>query len=157
MDVADHRVGEILDRAMVARIATVSRTGRPHVNPLYFVREGRHVHLGTATFTLAARNVAANPTVQLLAEVEDDPDDRRVVRLDGTATVRTDPDLLRSYRSAVARKYVVTPRGLRNLLVHPRQWRPLRRHVSGGEGCVLDVEVTGAEVLPSRERGAADL
>ena len=35
---------ELLQRAMVARIATAARTGRPHVNPLYFVIADDHVH-----------------------------------------------------------------------------------------------------------------
>jgi general stress protein 26 len=147
MSPIDQPLARFLDRAMVARIATVSRNGRPHVNPLYFVRVGDHLHLGTATFTLAARNVAANPTVQILVEVENDPDDNRLVRIDGTATIRTETALLERYRSAVARRYVVTPRGLWNMLVHPRQWRPLRRHVTSDDGCVIDVTATRAEWL----------
>ena len=66
----DAAVDDILARAMVARIATISRNGRPHVNPLYFVVEHDHVHLGTATYTLAAHNARANPAVQVLFEIE---------------------------------------------------------------------------------------
>ena len=150
----DAAVDDILARAMVARIATVSRNGRPHVNPLYFVVEHDHVHLGTATYTLAAHNVRANPQVQVLFEIESAPADPRLVRIDGVATVRTEPELLRGYRNRVARKYMATPAGLSNLVTHPRQWRPMRRHLRGGAACVLDVEATSVELISQPTSGA---
>ena len=147
MNIDDRMVSDILERAMVARIATVSKNGRPHVNPLYFVAQEGHIVLGTATFTLAAHNVGANASVQILFEIESAADDPRILRMTGTAVVRTDLSLLRMYRRRVTRKYIATPRGLRNLLMHPHQWRPLRRHVSGGSACVLDVSPTSVELL----------
>jgi Pyridoxamine 5'-phosphate oxidase len=48
-------------RSMVARIATLSRNGRPSINPLYFVYLNGHIWLGTVDWTLAARNVNADP------------------------------------------------------------------------------------------------
>lgn len=97
-----------LDRAIVARIATVSRSGRPNVNLLYFVVMGDHIHLGTATYTLAAHDVAANSAVQILFEIESDLADRRIVRMDGAAVVCTDAALMKRYRSGVTRKYIAT-------------------------------------------------
>ena len=152
MDITEPTVSEILGRAMVARIATVSKHGRPHVNPLYFVVVDGHIHLGTATSTLASHNVGACPAVQVLFEIEAEPDDRRVLRLDGTAVVRTEPALIKQYRTGVAHKYVITPRGLWNMLVHPRQWRPMRRHLAGGAGCVLDVTPTSWELFLGAQR-----
>ena len=58
---------------MVARIATLSLSGRPSVNPLYFVRRSGHIWLGTVDWTLAARNVMADPRVSVLFEVERNP------------------------------------------------------------------------------------
>lgn len=158
MKIGDAVVTDVLGRAMVARIATVSKNGRPHVNPLYFVVVGGHVHLGTATYTLAAHNVGANPFAQILFEVESDPADTRTVRIDGSVVIRTDPDSLRRYRRRVARKYVITPGGLWNMLTHPRQWRPMRRHLRGGAACVLDVSPTRIDVLagPADRRPGAD-
>jgi len=157
----DEILDEILDRAMVARIATVSRSGRPHVNPLYFIVDRpqgndarrddahgyHHIHPGTASYTLAAHNVAANPAVQILFEIERAPDDSRMVRMDGTAVVRPDPPLMTRYRRAVARKYVISPTGLRNMLVHWREWTPMRRHLRGGAACVIDVTPTAVELI----------
>jgi general stress protein 26 len=147
MTVLDDEARSLLDAAMVARIATVSSGGRPHVNPLYFVVDGDRIHLGTATVTLAARNVRANPEVQILFEVEADPEDRRLLRVDGTAVVSTEAGLLRRYRNRDARKYVLTGRGLWNLLAHVRQWRPMSRHLRGGDACVIDVTPTSAVMV----------
>lgn len=158
MKITDAALSEVFERAMVARIATVSKGGRPHVNPLYFVVADGHIHLGTSTTTLAAHNVRAVPAVQILFEVESEPGDARILRVGGTAVVRTDPPLMRLYRRRVARKYIVTPGGLRNMLAHPRQWRPMRRHLSGGSACVLDVSPAGIEVLggPNDRRSGHD-
>lgn len=147
MPVLDPEARSLLAGAMVARIATVSSSGRPQVNPLYFVMDGDRIILGTATYTLAARNVRANPEVQILFEVEAEPQDRRLLRVDGTAVVSTEPRLLRRYTRRDARKYVITPRGLWNLLTHPRQWRPMRRHLRGGDACVLAATPTAADMI----------
>jgi hypothetical protein len=42
---------------------------------------------------------------------------------------------------------MVDPGGLWNLLVHPRQWLPMRRHLSGGGACVIDVTPIAVELL----------
>lgn len=147
----DPAVSHILERAMVARLATVSKTGRPHANPLYFVVEGPHIHLGTVLGTLAARNVAANPAVQILFEVESDPDDQRVVRVEGAAEIRTDREMLRRYRRRDARKYFGSPRSWWLTLTHTHQMWLTRRYLSAAganEGhCVIVVEPTNAEIL----------
>ena len=143
----DPDIRRILERAMVARLATVSRNGRPHVNPLYFVVHSGRIHLGTSIPTLAARNASAAPGVQILFEVERDRNDARLLRMDGTAVVQTDPALVENYRRRVARKYIITPAGLWNLLAHPRQWIPLRRHTRKGSGCVIDVTPTRVEFI----------
>ena len=135
---------DILRRSMVARIATLSRIGRPSVNPLYFIFLNGKIWLGTPEWTLAARNVKADPRVSVLFNVERNPGDRRVLRISGQARVRTDTEALRSYNPRVARKYVLTPAGIYNWLTHPRQlW--LRRYYtaqSGKKGRASVIEVT---------------
>ncbi len=137
-------------RWMVARLATVSGSGRPSINPLYYVFAGSRLWLGTSDWTLAARNVAANPSVVVLFEDERSRDPR-VVRARGRATVRTDPEAVRAYSRAVARKYVLTPAGVRDLVAH---WRllPLRRRyyagsASKGRACVIEVVPEQVDIL----------
>jgi len=142
---------DVLRRSMVARIATLSRNGRPSVNPLYFVSLNGQIWLGTVDWTLAARNVKADPRVSILLEVEQDPGDQRVLRIRGRASVRTDQKALRSYHLRVARKYLLTPGGVRNALAHLRQL-PLMRNYQAhaarkGRPCVIDVTPEQAELL----------
>ncbi len=146
----DPAVAEILHRAMVARIATVSRNGRPHVNPLYFLCRDGGIYLGTVDRTLAALNVIANPMVTILFTVESDPDDHRILRIRGRATVRTDRPLCRWYERHDLRKYIFTPRGIANTLAHVRLLPAVRRFVSSdekGQKCVIEVRPERAEIL----------
>lgn len=106
MNSDDPAVQDILRRCMVARIATLSRSGRASITPLYFVAPGGRIWLGTSDWTRAARNVQADPRVSVLFEVERDPGPRKVVRISGRASVRTDLKGQRSYNRRVARKYV---------------------------------------------------
>ncbi len=152
MRLSDPSVLDILERSMVARLASMSRRGRPHVNPLYFIVTDGHIHLGTATATLAAHNVGANPQVQVIFEDERNPTDRRMLRIDGEAVVRTDPALMESYRRGVARKYVIHPPGLWNMLVHTHRWLPMRRYTSAAEACVIDVTPVSIEIIEDRSR-----
>ena len=75
MNPDDLAVADVLRRARVARIATVSRNGRPHVNPLYFVMGNGKIYLGTVDRTLAALNVKADPRVTILFNIEREPGD----------------------------------------------------------------------------------
>jgi hypothetical protein len=136
---------------MVARLATVSRNGRPHVNPIFFVVSDSSIHLGTTTQTLAARNVRANPWVQILFEVEEDPAHRRIVRVDGTASVRIEPEILRSYKRLDFRKYFRSAKGFWMALTHLRQLSLTRSYLSpaGSDArhCVIEVAPTCIEIF----------
>jgi hypothetical protein len=151
MTADDPVVLDILRRSMVARIATLSRSGRPSVNPLYFIYLNSKILLGTPEWTLAARNIKANPRVSVLFNVERDPGDRRVLRIIGQARVRTDAEALRSYNPRVALKYILTLGGIYNWLTHPRQlW--LRRYYTAqsakkGLDSVIDVTPEMIELL----------
>lgn len=149
---------DIMRRSMVARIATLSQNGRPSVTPLYFVTVSGKVWLGTVDWTLAVRNINADPRVSVLFEVERDPADRLVLRIRGRASVRSDRVARRSYGLRVARKYLLTLGGMRHTLAHVRQL-PLRRayraqSAAKGRSCVIEVIPDQAEVLHSDVSGA---
>lgn len=143
-------VKTILRRAMVARIATLSRNRRPHVNPLYFVLLDDRIQLGTVDRTLVVLNVRASPQVTILFDDERRPSDRRVLRLRGRATVSTDPDVGRAYRRGIVRKYFQNWRGLAHILIHAPSLPLMRRYHathSKGEACVIEVVPDEAELL----------
>jgi hypothetical protein len=157
MKADDPAVLDVLRRSMVARIATLSRNGRPSINPLYFVAPHGRIWLGTSEWTLAARNVLADPRVSVLFEVEQGRSPHRVLRISGWASVRTDQQAQRSYGLRVARKYVLTPGGIRNHLAHIRQFS-LRLHYAAqsaekGQPCVIEVIPLEAEFLTAGQFG----
>ena len=157
MKADDPAVLDFMRRSMVARIATLSRNGRPSINPLYFIYLNGHIWLGTSEWTLAARNVKADPRVSVLFEVEQDRSSHQVLRIRGWASVRTDERAQRSYGLRVAREYLLTPGGIGNTLAHVRQI-PLRRHyhaqsASMGQACVIEVTPEQAELLGDEQLG----
>ena len=151
MTLTDPLVEHVLGRAMVARLATVSTSGRPHVNPNYFLVDGSCLWLGTTTGTLAARNVAANPAVQVLLEDERDPTNGLAVRITGAAALRTESDLLREYKLRNARKYFRSFRGLLMSASHFHRLFLTSKYLSTTDPtshhCVIEVEPTRIEIL----------
>jgi general stress protein 26 len=147
----DPELEEILEGCMVARLATMSRSGRPHVNPIYFVVDDGKLHLGTSTSTLAARNVVANPKVQVLLDVESDSSHGRMARVTGQAVVLTDPGVLRDYKRRDARKYFRSLRSLWMSLTHLRQLFLTTRYLSSDDPatshCIIEIDVTEVELL----------
>ncbi len=87
--------------------------------------------------------------MSVLFEVERNPRDHRVLRITGRANARTDPQALRTYNLRVARKYVLTPGGMRNILAHIGLLRLMRRYsaqsAAKGRSCVIDVTPEQAE------------
>lgn len=157
MNVDDPVVLDVLRRCMVARMSTLSGNGRPNLNPLYFVYQSGQIWLGTSAWTLAARNVLADPRVSILFEVEQDRSRHQILRISGHASLRTDPKIQRSYNLRVARKYVLTAGGLRHYLVHLHQ-RKLQhtyhaQSAEKGRACVIEVTPLEADFLGDEKLG----
>jgi Pyridoxamine 5'-phosphate oxidase len=147
----------IIQRCMVARIATLSHNGRPSINPLYFVYVNSRIWLGTPDWTLAVRNVKADSRVSVLFEVEQDPHDHRVLRISGRASIREEQKVLRSYNLRVARKYILTPGGIQNALTHLQQLSLRRYYVAQnalkGRPSVIEVIPEQVELLINSDHG----
>jgi PPOX class probable F420-dependent enzyme len=95
---------------VVARLATVTSGGHPHIVPVTFAPAGPHTlviavdHKPKRTTALARlANIAANPNVALLADhYEDDWSQLWWVRADGRATVLTQQQDAAAHGEAVA-------------------------------------------------------
>ncbi len=160
MNADDPVVLDIMRRSMVARIATLSGNGRPSINPLYFIYLNGHIWLGTSEWTLAARNVKADPRVSILFEVEQDRNSHQILRIKGRACVRTDQPAQHCYGRRAVRKYFLTPGGIRNALTHMRLL-PLMHHyhaqsASMGQACVIEVSPEQAELLGDEQLGVEE-
>ncbi len=153
----DPAVRDILSRSMVARIATLSRNGRPSITPIYFVFVNGQIWLGTSAWTLAARDAKADPRVSVLFNVERNPNDRRVLRITGRAGVRTDPQMQRSYNLRIVFKSSLTPGGIRNNLAHlqllPLMHRYHAQSAEKGKACVIVVTPEQADFLDGNRAG----
>lgn len=147
----DPLVRRMLRRAMVGRIATLSHNGRPSINPLYFTVVNGQIWLGTADWTLAARNARADSRVSVLLNIERRPHDRRLLRVTGQAAVLTDAQSKRAYIWRVALKYSLSPGGLLNSLRHLDKSRLIRRYhqqsAAKGQMCLIAVTPEQIELL----------
>lgn len=89
--------------------------------------------------------------MSVLFEVVQDLGDRRVLRISGRASTRIDTKALRSYNLRVARKYILTPGGVRNALTHLRQLWLLHYYTAQsaqkGHACVIEVMPEWVELL----------
>jgi hypothetical protein len=130
----------------VARVATCGAKGWPALAPLWFVEDGGRLYTTTGAATLAARNAAANPAVVVLLDAETDTGSEHVLRLHGRATVRA---ALPSWRVlfAFARKYYVSPGGMRCEIAHASLWNLRRRYYAQGEGVTIEIALERAELL----------
>ena len=137
-------VRRTLNRAMIVRIATLSRGGRPHLTPLWFVRDRGKVYMAVREGSPAGRDIAANPQVVLLFE-----DRGRVLRMRGRAVFRKD-GLIRRELFHFAPRYLVSPAALRDALSNLGRLPARLRYYSerGGEGGFIEVTPESAEFLP---------
>lgn len=110
--VDDTVMRERVAAARVARLATVTGDGRPHLVPCCFVLAGETVYSAVDAkpkTTLALRrlaNIEANPATTLLVDhYEDDWSALWWVRLDGNARVVADPAERARARTLLAAKY----------------------------------------------------
>ena len=99
----EHWVRERFEHAKVARMATVSGDGSPHLVPMTFVLDGTtlisavdHKPKGT-TALRRLDNIAVNPFVSVLVDEYDDDDWTKLwwARVDGWARVDDSRDLTR--------------------------------------------------------------
>ena len=103
---------ERLGAARVARLATVSATGQPHLVPVTFAVDGDMIYTAvdhkpkTTTRLRRLANIAANPQVTLLADhYADDWDQLWWARADGHATVLTGQADIASPVALLAARY----------------------------------------------------
>ena len=87
---------KLLDRARIAHLATVSADGKPHIVPVVYAYDGKHIYIvldekpkRTPPMRLKrVRNIQANPNVSLLVDHYDEDWAKLAwVRVDGTARI----------------------------------------------------------------------
>jgi PPOX class probable F420-dependent enzyme len=131
--VVETRVHDRAMTARIARLATITADGRPHLVPCCFALADETVYSAIDAkpkTTLALRrlaNIAANPAVALLIDhYDEDWSTLWWVRIDGIARVTTDPTERRTALDLLATKYsqyIETPPPGDVIAIHIDAWR----------------------------------
>lgn len=87
-----------------ASLATVRPDGRAHVAPVWYALDGEEFIFTTWHTTVKAANLAENPWVSVC--VDDDQPPFAFVKLDGHASLSTNPDALRLWATRIAGRYM---------------------------------------------------
>lgn len=141
----------IISASHVARIATTTASGRIAVTPLYFTRHGAYgIWLGTADWTLAARNALRAPSVAVLLGPEG-ASPAPNVRVRGSAVVRRDRRHVVRYQVGAAVRHMANPQAIADAVTNRRLHALRRRYyaesLQRGRPCVIDVSVTSLDVV----------
>lgn len=149
MTLDDPEVHDFLACSMVARVATLSPKGRPHMTPLWFTYDQGRIYMTSRDGSPAARNITAHPAVVLLFDAERGPRWDRVLRIQGHATFRKERGLLRLVVRRESRRYWFSASGLRHLLSHLRKLPVIARYYAErrGDAGVIEVVPERAEFL----------
>jgi PPOX class probable F420-dependent enzyme len=87
-----------------AKLATFSRSGTPHVMPVWFVLDGEQLVFTTGAESVKGRNLRRDPRVALV--VDDDTPPFAFVHLRGRASVSEDLDELLRYATEIGARYM---------------------------------------------------
>ena len=60
------RLRALLGRSLIASLATVDSRGRPHVVPMWFLRQGERILIPTSSKTVKIRHLARNPQAAVM-------------------------------------------------------------------------------------------
>jgi PPOX class probable F420-dependent enzyme len=112
MRLSEEEARRRLAAARVARLATASAAGQPHVVPVTFAADGGHIYTAidhkpkTTANLRRLRNITENPQVSVLADqYSDDWDDLWWARADGSAVLLTDPAQTAAPLALLAARY----------------------------------------------------
>ena len=90
--------------ARTAKVATVLKSGAPHVAPVWVALDGTDVLFNTGAETIKGRAVRRDPRIAMC--FEDDRPPFSFVSLRGTATVTEDPDELLHWATIIGGRYM---------------------------------------------------
>jgi PPOX class probable F420-dependent enzyme len=93
---------DLLERPLIASLATVRSDGAPQVNPMWFAWDGEHLKFTHTTYRKKFRNLEHNPAVSVSIFDPDQP--YRYVELRGTVE-RIDPDPAGAFYVELAERY----------------------------------------------------
>jgi PPOX class probable F420-dependent enzyme len=86
------------------KIATVMKSGSPHVMPIWFVLDGDDIVFTTGEDTVKAHNIRRDPRVSMVVDDQQPP--YSFVHMRGEATISEDPDALLRLATEIGGRYM---------------------------------------------------
>jgi PPOX class probable F420-dependent enzyme len=93
---------DLLERPLLANLATVREDGTPQVNPMWFAWDGEFIRFTHTNFRRKYRNIKANPAVSI--SIVDPSDPYRYIEVRGVVE-RLDPDPAGAFFVELAGRY----------------------------------------------------
>ncbi|MCY1137998.1 PPOX class F420-dependent oxidoreductase [Actinoplanes sp. Pm04-4] len=93
---------DLLERPLIANLATIRSDGAPQVNPMWFAWDGEFIRFTHTNFRRKYRNIAANPAVAISIVDPDDP--YRYIEVRGVVE-RIDADPAGAFFVELAERY----------------------------------------------------
>ncbi|RMI30998.1 PPOX class F420-dependent oxidoreductase [Nocardia stercoris] len=105
LTISDPRVREFLtEGTRTAKVAFVTKDGRPVINPVWFILDGDELVFNTGKESAKGRAVLRDPRLSLCVDLEAPP--YGYVQVQGTATVSEDLDELVRTATAIGGRYM---------------------------------------------------
>ena len=96
--------GFLMEGTRTGKLAWVSRDGRPHVAPIWFVLDGRDVIFNTHQETGKAKALEREGRASLVVDIQEPP--YAYVKVDGTITFDDDLGLVRETATEIGGRYM---------------------------------------------------
>ena len=96
------RYQDLVDRPLIASLATVREDGTPQVNPMWFSWDGEFLRFTHTNYRQKFRNLAANPSVSV--SIYDPEQPYRYLEIRGRVE-RIDPDPTGAFFVELAKRY----------------------------------------------------
>src|SRR4051794_25037343 len=104
----DDEVRDFLDEQKIVSVATIGPRGRPHLVPLWYVRDGDELTGWTFAKSQKAKNLERDPHATLQVEDGVEYQDLRGVMFECDVQIERDADRVADYGRALFRRYAGT-------------------------------------------------
>ena len=116
---SEKEVWSFLDTHKIMVVATVSRDGKPHNTPIWFVMKDGNIYFRAQHYKRKVRNLTEAPWVSCVVEDGEQYTELRGVMIQGKARVVEEESVRNWVNTALAARY----RGLRDTHRMPADWR----------------------------------
>jgi PPOX class probable F420-dependent enzyme len=101
----DAEVRDFLDEQKTVSVATLGPKGRPHLVPLWYVRDGDALNGWTFAKSQKAKNLERDPRATLQVETGVEYQELRGVMFECDVAIEREPDQVAEYGRALFRRY----------------------------------------------------